>query len=70
MYELVIKGFKNKDEAETFLSWYSGSGEQDASIWFECRIQEGLPIREYMDVDHLDKETGVWNGNQLTMVVK
>lgn len=39
--EVVIKGFKNAEEAEQFCLWYSGQGEQDAAIWFECRQAEG-----------------------------
>lgn len=41
-YELVIKGFKTKAEAETFVSWYDEQGEQDISIWLECRKNEGI----------------------------
>jgi hypothetical protein len=41
-YNVLIKGFKTKAEAETFASWYDNQGEQDISIWLECRQSEGI----------------------------
>lgn len=38
---LTIKGFNTIAEANAFADWYEGQGEQDASIWFECRKDEG-----------------------------
>lgn len=39
--KLVIDGFNTISEAKAFVDWYEGQGEQDASIWFECRKDEG-----------------------------
>ncbi|MDB4311958.1 hypothetical protein N9937_00870 [bacterium] len=39
--KVEITGFNTIAEAEEFCSWYSGQGEQDASMWFECRKDEG-----------------------------
>lgn len=35
MYTVTFKGFHTKEQAQAFAEWYSGSGEQDASIWME-----------------------------------
>lgn len=34
---LLITGFKSQKQIDTFISWYSGQGEQDADIWFDCQ---------------------------------
>lgn len=34
---VTIKGFNKIEEAQEFCNWYSGQGEQNSSIWFECR---------------------------------
>lgn len=39
--QVTIKGFHTIEEASEFCSWYSGQGEQNASIWFECRVDDG-----------------------------
>lgn len=39
--KLTINGFKTEAQVEAFWDWYSGQGEQDASIWFECRKEDG-----------------------------
>ena len=48
MYKLLIEGFNTKAEVEAFISWYAGEGEQDSSIWFECRQDEGE-----IEIDHM-----------------
>jgi len=50
-YTLTIKGFKTEAQVKAFAEWYSSQGEQDASIWFECRKEEGEIDVEYMNVD-------------------
>ncbi len=42
MYSVKVVGFKTKEEAKQFIEWYSGQGEQDLPVWFECRKSEGL----------------------------
>lgn len=51
MYKLEISGFKSEAEVKAFIGWYDGQGEQDAAIWFECRMSEGLIDRDFMPVD-------------------
>jgi ABC-type Fe3+ transport system substrate-binding protein len=34
-YAVLVKGFKEQDQAEAFIKWFEGQGEQDANIWFE-----------------------------------
>jgi hypothetical protein len=67
-FELRIKGFKSKVQVEAFISWYEGQGEQDASVWFECRKEEGD-----IDVDSMPVDVSiplVWNENTLTAHLK
>ncbi len=68
MVNVLITGFKNNDEAKEFINWYEGQGEQDASIWFECRIEEGSPIRDFIGCNiektfHLGEPMQDVNGN-------
>ena len=34
-HAVLVKGFKTQEQAEAFIKWYAGSGEQDSEIWFE-----------------------------------
>lgn len=36
MISVTFEGFKSIKDAEIFVQWYEGQGEQDAEIWFEC----------------------------------
>lgn len=51
MFSLKINGFRDEAEARAFISWYGGQGEQDASIWFECRMDEGEIDRDFIPVN-------------------
>lgn len=66
MFEVNIKGFKTQAQADAFVSWYSGAGEQDADLWFEIRQEEGE-----IDVDsmHIKDIETKWEGNVLNMTV-
>jgi hypothetical protein len=33
--KVIIKGFKDQKQAEAFIEWFEGQGEQDCSFWFE-----------------------------------
>lgn len=35
MFAVKFFGFETREEAESFISWYEGSGEQDSSNWRE-----------------------------------
>lgn len=50
-YSLRIEGFKTKEQVIAFIEWYEGQGEQNASIWFECRVAEGELDVDFMPVD-------------------
>ena len=39
---VTVKGFEKIEEAKEFCNWYSGQGESDAEIWFDCRASEGV----------------------------
>lgn len=65
MYKIAITGFKTKAQAEEFINWYEGQGEQDASYWFECRKAEGT-----LDVDTMyTNRAGGWEDNTINMEV-
>jgi len=34
-FQVTVKGFKSKHDAQVFCDWYSGQGEQDADYWFD-----------------------------------
>lgn len=58
--KLVISGFKTKAQVEAFWDWYSGQGEQDSRIWFECRKDEGE-----IDVKAMYSSSNTfWNGDE------
>lgn len=44
MCDVIIKGFKSSEEAQMFIEWYEGQGEQDIQYWREARVQEGARI--------------------------
>ena len=64
-FKVVVTGFKTQAEADAFIGWYEGQGEQDACIWLECRKQEGKIETDFMPVD-IKKyhEVSKWDGNQ------
>lgn len=39
-YTVTIGGFKTRQAAEEFMSWYEGQGEQDIGYWMEERESE------------------------------
>lgn len=49
--KLTITGFKSVAEAEAFAEWYSGQGEQDASIWFEEREE----VRDFLSCRKIER---------------
>lgn len=70
MYSLKIDGFKTKAQAEAFVKWYEGQGEQDANIWFECRKAEGKIDVDFMPVNCSKTYPLKWEGNELKAVLE
>ena len=70
MYSLKIEGFKTKAQAEAFVKWYEGQGEQDANIWFECRMSEGEIDVDFMPVDIRKTYPLKWDGDELKAVLE
>lgn len=71
-FTLTIKGFKTKEQVKAFASWYEGQGEQDASIWFECRKEEGEIDVDFMPVD-CQAMFGKWDdfeGKNMDLILK
>lgn len=52
--DLLIKGFKNKEEVDEFVSWYSGQGEESFSIWLESSVDEGKDVRDFIPSETLE----------------
>lgn len=62
-YSLRLDGFKTKAQVKEFFDWYEGQGEQDATVWFECRKYEGKIDVDFMPVDVSVKTK--WEDNTL-----
>lgn len=67
MIQLVIKGFNNKWEAETFVKWYSNVGEQDILYSLEEENMLHKDIVESMNCDTIKTFPLKWQDNTLTM---
>jgi hypothetical protein len=68
MYSLKFNGFKTQKQAQAFLDWYGGQGEQDAQFWFECRMDDdGLDVN-FMPVDN--SVIPVWEDTVLNAQIK
>ncbi len=52
VYNVIIKGFKSKEEAQVFVDWYEGEGEQANEYWISI-AREGKEdlIRDNLYVD-------------------
>lgn len=70
MFKVLIEGFNTKAEAEEFINWYSGQGEQDADIWFECRKSDGDIEVDSMHVDCGKTFPLACNDDIIKMVIK
>lgn len=51
--DLLIKGFKNKEEVDDFILWYSGQGEESFSIWLEGSVNKRKDARDYIPAEEL-----------------
>lgn len=65
MYTVKVTGFKTKAQAEEFINWYEGQGEQDASYWFEARVAEGTLDTDFMPC----KSKSDWAGDTIEMEI-
>jgi len=65
-FSVVITGFSSKAEAEAFVEWYDGSGEQNSFIWFEARKFEGKIKHSIMNVSSKIFPLK-WNNNSIEM---
>lgn len=70
-FKVVVSGFNTQAEADTFIGWYEGQGEQDSCIWVECRKEEGIINSRSMMTD-MQKyhEVSKWQGNQRELPLK
>ena len=70
MFEVHIKGFNTKAEAESFVDWYSASGEQDAVPWFESQKDNGVIETDFMGTDCSKTYPTKWKDNVIDLVLK
>ena len=63
-FSVMVTGFKTKQQAETFASWYCGQGEQDIWIWLDAA---DIGVRS-MNTDVSKKRE--WVENVLEMPIK
>lgn len=69
-FTLTIRGFKTAEQVKEFASWYEGQGEQDASVWFECRQEEGILDVKYMNVDLKKSKFQIDENNNMDLYLK
>jgi len=53
-YVVIVTGFTSKKAANTFVNWYSNSGEQDAGYVFDEECPECDPCSLDMSVQEID----------------
>ena len=70
MISVLVTGFNTKAEAEAFIEWYEGQGEQNAAVWLEARTAEGEIDTSFMPVDLSKTYPIKWCGDQSHMVLK
>lgn len=70
MFSVKVEGFKTEAQAKAFIEWYEGQGEQNASIWFECRKSEGEIDVDFMPVNCKETYPIQFENNETKMVLK
>jgi hypothetical protein len=60
MFKVIIEDFETEKDAENFIHWFEGSGEQQLCLWTEGRdiltnMQKTFPLE--------------WNGNEVKLFV-
>lgn len=50
-FEVLIKGFKTKEEAQEFINWFTNYGEDYIMDWLDRCLEEGLNVRNQLNVD-------------------
>lgn len=69
-FKVEITGFLTREDAEAFANWYSESGEQDASIWFEERWMNGESESDSYDADAEASRQATENIGHPVIIVK
>ena len=70
MFDLKVSGFKTKAQVEMFISWYEGCGEQDFSLFLECRKEEGVIDVDCMNTDIRKTYPIKWEGDVAHLIVE
>ena len=68
-FKVEISGFTSKVQAEQFVIWYEGQGEQHVSDWLECRARNNEADCSSLNVDCLKTYPLTWENEVLKMVV-
>lgn len=50
-FNVLVSGFKSRAEADEFIKWFDGQGEQDLAYWFEEAASKNPDIRPALIVD-------------------
>lgn len=56
-FSVTFKGFKTKEEAKQFATWYSIQGEQQIDYWLDCRREEGIVDCVSMTASNINDDT-------------
>jgi len=48
-YAVLVKGFTTQEQADAFIKWFEGQGEQDADMWFE---ECGFKVRTDLELTY------------------
>lgn len=70
MFSVKVEGFKTEAQAKAFIEWYEGSGEQNASIWFDARKSEGEIDVDFMPVNCKATYPIKFEDNEAKMILK
>ncbi len=68
-YAVQITGFKTQAQAEEFIKWYEGQGEQDSAVWFDVAYSRNKIDVDFMPVDCEKTFPLTWNENTIQMVL-
>lgn len=52
---VTVTGFGCIEDANEFCSWYENQGESDSSIWFDCRVSEGIIDTTFMGTNYISQ---------------
>lgn len=64
MIKVEVSGFSNREQAEMFIAWYDGSGEQSFEYWTEDELPSFSPYVDLKSTYPLN-----WEGDTVKLVL-